>query len=421
MIRYGYMLLALFILLLLPACASKYKEQKASNSTDKIKAPTSFEQLTFKSEGRTVFEDEGKFILIEGSKCIQHDSGEEAATVLQWIELPSYVDSGTVVLNGWDLRFLHGDREVNSMLADITHSKVIKSEGSTFLVFEAQGKLSDQDRKDAYEFCVFYSGFGYRSVFFDATITDDYNGVEVSTLQDKNQGALATLENAGSRGTLKGNAAMAIIPRGFDFQFDDAFECEWRFPPCKWGDRVDYRLLQAAYSLSQSSTFPSLDGSPHWTVQTLFKDNNARTYRIKARAAMIRGSSVKLRTDFLALNSRAGKTGICRKDVDGVVRTQTFRIRDLPFDYAIPLLTGWDLSYECEQQQVQRAGIWLHDIHFDPNSSSLEYKVSSILRDKDGAPSFSAAQRITVLGLNRTRAPVQSNNRAPVNVRIREH
>ncbi|ALQ51072.1 hypothetical protein [Nitrosomonas ureae] len=420
MIRYGYMLLALFILLVLPACASNYKEQKASNSTNKIKAPTSFEQLTFKSEGRTVFEDEGKFILIEGSKCVQHDSGEETATVLQWIELPSYVDRGTVVLNGWDLRFLHGDREVNSMLADITHSKVIKSEGSTFLVFEAQGRLNDQNRKDAYEFCVFYSGFGFRSVFFDATIEDDYNGVEVSTLQDKNQGALATLENTGSRGTLKGNATIAIIPRGFDFQFDDTFECEWRFPPCKWGDRVDYRLLQAAYSLSQSGMFPSLDGSPHWAVQTLFKDNSTRTYRIKARAAMIRGTSVKLRADFLALNSRTGKTDICRKNVDGIVRTQTFRIRDLPFDYAVPLLTGWDLSYECEQQQVQRAGIWLHDIHFDSNSRSLEYKVSSILRDKDGVPSFSVAQRITVLGLNQTRTSVQSN-RAPVNIKIREH
>lgn len=420
MIRYGYILLALFILFSFFACASKSKELKVVNATDKVQNPTSFEQLTFKSEGKTVFEDEGKFILIEGSKCAQRSNGEETATVLQWLELPSYVDSGTVILNGWDLRFLHGDREINSMRADITHSKVVKNEGSTFLVFEAQGKLDDQNRKDAYEFCVFYTGFGYRSVHFDAAIEGDYNGVEVSTLQNKNQGALATLENAGNRGTLKGNAAIAIIPRGFDFQFDDTFECEWRFPPCKWGDRADYRLLQVAYNLSQSSASPSLDGRLHWAAQTVFKGNSTRTYQVKTRAAMIRGSSVKLRADFLALNPRAGKTtDTCRKNVDGVVRTHTFRINDLPFDYAVPLLTGWDLSYECEHQQVQRAGIWLHDIRFDPDSNSLEYKVSSILRDQDGAPSFNAAQRITVLGLNRIRSPVQ--NRAPVNIRIREY
>ncbi|PSJ17950.1 hypothetical protein [Nitrosomonas supralitoralis] len=419
MIRYGSLLLALSILFLLSACASKSLEQKTINAADKVRIPTSFEQLTFKSEGRTVFEDEGKFILIEGNKCTQRDSGSEAATVLQWIELPNYVDSGTVILNGWDMRFLHGDREVNTMSADITHSKIVKNEGSTFLVFEAQGKLSDQNRKDAYEFCVFYTAFGYRSVLFDAVIEGDYNGIEAAALQNKNQGALATLENTASRGTLKGNAAIAIIPRGFDFQFDNAFECELGFPPCKWADRTDYRLLQLAYNLSQSSTTPSLDGSLHWATQTVFKDNGTRTYRIRTRTAMILGNSVKLRADFLALNPRAGKTATCSKNVDGVVRTQTFRINDLSFDYAVPLLTGWDLSYECEHQQVQRAGIWLHDIRFDPDSSSLEYKVSSILRDSDGVPSFNTAQRITVLGLNRRiDTPIQRS--APVNIKIRE-
>lgn len=419
MIRYWCKLLVLFILILLSACATKTQEKKEPGSVDKTKAPALFEQLTFKSEAKTVFEDEGKFILIEGSQCTQRDNGAQAAAVLQWVEMPGYVDSGTVVLNGWDLRYLHGDREVNSMRADITHSKLVKSAGSTFLVFEAQGKLDDENRSGAYEFCVFYTGFGYHSASLDATIEGDYNGIEAAALQNRNQGALATLENTGSKGTLKGNDAIAIMPRGFDFQFDDTFECELRFPPCKWADRADYRLLQAAYNLSQSGASPSLDGSPHWATQTIFKDNSTRTHRIKTRAALIRGRSVKLRADFLALNPRAGKTGTCRKNADGVVRTQTFRINDLPYDYAVPMLTGWDLSYECEHQQVQRAGIWLHDIRFDPNSNSMEYKVSSILRDKDGAPGFNAAHRITVLGLNRNRPPVKRHT--PVNIKIREH
>ena len=41
-------------------------------------------------------------------------------------------------------------------------------------------KRQDQNRADAYEFCVFYSGFGYRSVWFDAAIEWDYNGIAVS-------------------------------------------------------------------------------------------------------------------------------------------------------------------------------------------------------------------------------------------------
>jgi hypothetical protein len=411
--------LALCILLSLAGCATKTQEKKPVVSSDRSQATTPFEQLSLKTIGKTVFEEDGKFVMIEGSQCIQRDNGKEAATVLQWVEMPSYVDNGTVVLNGWDLRYLNQDREVHSMRADITRSKLVKNTGSSMLVFEAQGKLDDQNQNDAYEFCVFYTAFGYHSAWIDATIEGDHSGIDASTLQNKNQGAVATLENTGNKGTLKGNDAIAIIPRGFDFQFDDTFECELRFPPCKWGDRADYRLLQAAYSLSQTGASPNQDGSPHWVTQTIFKDKATRTHRIKTRAALIRGSSVKLRADFLALSPRAGKTSTCRKNTDGVVRTQTFRIKDLPYDYAIPMLTGWDLSYECEHQQVQRAGIWIHDIRFDPGSNSMEYQVSSILRDQDGAPSFNAAHRITVLGLNRNRPPVQRH--APVNIKIREH
>lgn len=420
MVRPVHILPVIGMLMLLFSCATKTQEKKPLAALTGSQAITPFEQLSFKTIGRTVFEDHGKFVLIEGSKCIQRDKGTQAATVLQWVEMPSYVDQGTVVLNGWDLRYLNRDHEVHSIRADITHSKLVKSADAAFLVFEAQGKLDDQNQNDVYEFCVFYTGFGYNSTWFDATIDGDYNGIDASVLQNKHQGAVATLENLGSKGTLKGNDSIAIIPRGFDFQFDNTFECELRFPPCKWGDRADYRLLQIAYSLSQSSTSPNPDGSPHWITQTIFKDHDTRTHHIKTRAALIRGSSVKLRADFLALNPRVGKTNTCRKNTDGIVRTQTFHINDLPYDYAVPMLTGWDLSYECEHQQVQRTGIWIHDIRFDPSANSLEYKVSSILRDQDGAPSFNAAQRVTVLGLNRIHPPIQ--HRPPeINIKIREH
>ena len=364
MIRYLYILLALFILFAFSACASKTQEKKMLDSPDKAKILTPFEQLSFKSEGKTVFEDEGKFILIEGSKCMQRDNGAEAATVLQWIEMPGYVDSATVVLNGWDLRYLQKDREVNSMKADIIHSKLVKSAGSSFLVFEVQGKLDDQNRADAYEFCVFYSGFGYRSVWFDAAIEWDYNGIEASVPQNKTQGAVATVENLGSKGTLKGNDVIAIIPRGFDFQFDDTFECELRFPPCKWVDRADYRLLQAAYSLSQTGASPNRDGSPHWVTQTILKDNDTRTHRSKTRPTQIRGSSVQLRADALALNPSPGKTATCRQKTERCAhricgtnrRSYSIARRDRSdFDHLRPAKNHTARSAGCARH---RAGVW---------------------------------------------------------------
>lgn len=407
---------AIFVVsILLVGCATKTEEKKLSDLSGKSKVTTPFEQLSVTAPEKKVYEDVDKFILIEGSKCIQHHNGMDAATILHWIEMPNYVNSGTVVLNGWDLRYLQKDREINSMRADITHSKLVRNAGSTLLMFEAQGLLEDQDRNDAYEFCVFYTAFGYRSSWFDATIEGDYNGIDASVLQNKNLGAVATLENIGSKGMLKVNDAIAIMPRGFDFQFADTFECEFRLLPCKWADRTDYRLLQVAYSLSQAN----VSDNPYWVTQTIFKENDPRIYRVKTRAALIRGSSVKLRPDFLPLNPRPRNTSDCRKNTGGNIRTQTFRINDLLYDYAVPMLTGWDLSYECGHQRVQRAGIWIHDIHFYPHSRSMEYKVSSILNNQDGTPSFNSSHRVTVMGLNRLLPPAEQKI-PEINIKIRE-
>ncbi|MGV8711567.1 MAG: hypothetical protein ACWA6R_03365 [Nitrosomonas sp.] len=420
MIRHVLWLLALISILSgLAGCASKTHEKKTAEPSNLSKVPTPFEQLSLKTTAKTAFEDSGRFIMMEGTKCVQRDSGAEAATVVAWIEMPHYVDNGSIVLNGWDLRYLHQEREVNSMRADITHSKLVRNAGSAMLMFEIQGKLDDQNGKEPFEFCVFYTAFGYSSTWFDATMESDYNGIEAAVLQKKNQGAVTTLENTGNKGTLKRHDAMAILPRGFEFRYGDAFECEFRLSPCKWGDRIDTPLLQAAYSLSQTGVSPSQDGSPHWVTQTIFKDNGMQTHWVKTRAAVIRGSSIKVRPDFLVLNPRSSNAGNCRKNSDGVVRTQTFRIEELPYDYAVPLLTGWDLSYECGQQRVQRAGIWIHDVRFDPISQSMEYKVSSILRDLDGSPSFNAGHRVTVLGLNRLNS-ASSYPSPEINIKIRQ-
>ena len=407
--------LVVIMLIILSACASKSQEKSFPSYQSQIKTP--FEQLSFGAIRKTVFEDSGKFVMVEGSECIQNADGSVPATILSFVDMPSYVDSGTVILNGWDLRYLHSDQEVRSLSADITHSKLVTGGGGApNLVFEVEGQLSDQGGDDAYEFCVHYTGIGYNSGVFDARIAGDYSGIDAWTLQTEGDGAASMLASIWSEGTLKGSDSIAVIPRGFGFQFDNEFECEFRFPPCRWGDAVDHHVRQVAYSLFQVGASPNPGGNPHWVTQTIFKDNSTRSHWTKTRAALIGGSSVKLHTDLLALNPLSGKTDICGNGEDGMVRTETVRLYDLPYDYAVPMLTGWDLNYECGDQQVQRAGIWMHDIQFDPEHNSLEYKVSSILRNKDGAPSFNATHRVTILGLNRLSPPVE---RASPDVRIK--
>ncbi|MGR9046224.1 MAG: hypothetical protein ACU83N_13075 [Gammaproteobacteria bacterium] len=402
-------LLITLILVTLSACVTRPSDRDSFEPSTQSEATPSSD-LFFEATRRTAFEDDGKFVMVEGSECIRRDHGPGSATMLVIVDMPNYVDRGTALLNGWDLRYLHGDHEVRQLRADIIHSKLVTGGGSPpRLVFEVQGELSDQNWDDDYEFCAHFTGIGFNSTWFDARIEGDYDGIDAWALQTEDEGAVTTLESLWTEGTLKGSDSIAVIPRGFNFQYDNEFECEWRIFPCKWEDPADHHLLQVAYSLYQTGATPNPDGNPHWVTQTIFKDNSVRAHWVETRASLIGGRSVVLRTDPLPLNPRSGGADICRNNQDGVVHTETVRVYDLPFDYAVPMLTGWDLSYECDDQHVQRAGVWLHDIRFDPDSNGMEYKISSILRDKNGAPSFNTAHRITVLGLNRLTLGLKSS------------
>ena len=417
--RIASILILLASVTVLPGCMASKKERNITPPSESPSAtPTNLP--FFKTNRRTSYEDPGKFIMVEGSQCVIRDRGPEPATMLITIDMPSYVDQATAILNGWDLRYLNRDQEIRALRADIKHSKLLIGAGSTTLVFEATGEISDQNWDDAYEFCAHYTGFGFNTTWIDARIEGDYNGIDGQVLQTVAKGPVATLESLWNEGLLKNSDSIVVIPRGFDFQFDNTFECEWRFPPCRWGDPSDYHLRQIAYSLYQMGASPNPDGKPHWVTQTLFKDNNTRPHWVKTRAALIGGNSVKLSADFLALNPLSGKSNSCRSGVEGIVRTETFRINDLPYDYAIPMLTGWDLNYECDDQRVQRAGIWIHDIRFDMRSHALEYKISSILRDRNGAPGFNAVHRVSVLGLNRIAVAPLTGRAAPdIQIRLR--
>ncbi len=418
---YQLILFGVVTFMLLTGCTTSRQNKDAITLSETLKTASSNPSF-FKADRKISFEDKDIFILVEGSQCTEQPHGNSPATMLITHDMPAYVNNGTIILNGWSLRYLNGDRQVRSLRADILHSKLVTGGNRPpTLVFEVEGELGDQNRNDAYEFCIYYTGLGYNSASIDARIEGDYNGIESQTLQVDSAGPIATLESHWQDGTLKSSDSIAVLPRGFDFQYENEFECELRMPPCRWEDPTDHHLRQIAYSLFQVDASPNPNNYPHWITQTIFKDDSIHTHWVKTRTALIGGNSIKLRTNVLPLNPRAGKTNICRNGVGGTVDTSTFTINELPFDYAIPILTGWNLDYECSDQNVQRAGIWIHDIRFNPANSTLEYKLSSILRDKDGAPGFNTAHRISVLGFNRLSIPSVVEQAHPeLKIRIRK-
>ena len=96
------------------------------------------------------------------------------------------------------------------------------------------------------------------------------------------------------------------------------------------------------------------------------------------------------------------EVGNCITNPGGVV-TKQFSITNLPFEEAVPMLTGWDLQSSCSDHHVKDVGIWLTDMNYEkpPGSpfGTLSYKLSSVLCDNDCSPGHIFRHKVSILGL----------------------
>ena len=82
------------------------------------------------------------------------------------------------------------------------------------------------------------------------------------------------------------------------------------------------------------------------------------------------------------------------------------KIEQIAFEYAIPMLTGWQLGYGkavkgCDDEHVKEIGAWIDDWSYvrSPGSptGTLTYKASSVLRDKNSDPGGFHREKVSVL------------------------
>jgi hypothetical protein len=80
------------------------------------------------------------------------------------------------------------------------------------------------------------------------------------------------------------------------------------------------------------------------------------------------------------------------------------------FEYAIPMLAGWQLGYGeavqgCDDEHIQEMGIWIDDWSYVKDAGSptgtLHYKLSSVFRDDDSDPGKLEREKICVLAFKR--------------------
>jgi len=215
-------------------------------------------------------------------------------------------------------------------------------------------------------------------------------------------------------------ATVAILPRGFGF-----------------GLRNDENLLQVAYNLDHSENFveygkkykkafeevPAPIATPinvvdsglvSWDTYTIFKDDAERwEYGFGEIVSALGGNDVSLLQppfSILPLEDLGGGGCIPQNDFHGV-HSEDLVVENVPFDYAVPLLTGWELRYLCDDENVKQIGIWIDKWTYvkDPVAPTgrLSYTLSSVLHDKDDNPGHVRSHKITILAFRPTADPRQ--------------
>jgi len=195
------------------------------------------------------------------------------------------------------------------------------------------------------------------------------------------------------------------LPRGFGFL---------------WEDFDDRNLLQLAYDLDYTEYFLAGDkeyvneGGPplppgvdraifhSWETKTIFKDNDLqRDYRTGELVSVVSGAGVRvIQPPFTIVPFEDLNNCVAFGDPQSNARI----IERVPFAVAIPMLTGWDLSYVCDDQRVEEIGIRIDPFEYTAAgyAGMLTYTVHAVLHDENGGDAERFRHRVGILGFNRT-------------------
>ena len=415
---------AAILLTLLAACSSSYGASLVF--CDEIaKAPV----VAASAESSTlVFEDPGTIKVLHGSGCAHLDKNKGIwLKVEQSIDIPAYATKAAVFLNGWKLKYSGGDHHVEALATAIGKIKVQPGNPATGLpgklTWNAVGVLGDHGHDKAIDWCDWYTVVAWNDTNLHAFV--DQGDTEYFRKSGGTPSASDGFFFAMSAGTttalswfpsflynsnFASGPTAAILPRGFSFRGSD------------------HHLLQVAHNLEyserfvQSWNYKKADGELNplptppvgrveptvvsWSTYGILKDKHTWVgYELGEFVSAMGGPDVGIIEppfSILPRNAKGSFFGACLEG-SALVNTEELVIDNIPYAYAIPMLTGWDLSYPCHDHHVREIGIWLDDLHYEKNpnapTGTLRCKVSSLLHDDSGAGLDEYRHKIAILGL----------------------
>jgi hypothetical protein len=356
-----------------------------------------------------VFEEPDNMVVYHGFACAESNDSDHQ-TVLrieQSRAIPATMNRATVFLNGWRFKYLNGEHKILGLGTSIFKIRVENNE----LKWEAGGVIGDHNFDDPYRWCYRYTLIAWNQAVF--TAGPDHR--DVHTFRGDNAAGWETalsFHPTYTSTTLTGEYGptnAAILPRGFGFF---------------WADQNDNNLLQLAYNLDYSERFVA-DGKRYvsgtidvggadavdqaatsfhtWETKTIFKDNSLkRDYGTAEIVSVLAGPGIGVvQPPFTIVPVEDKSNCVAFGDPESESRT----ISQVPFDIAIPVLTGWDLSYVCDDEPVEEIGIWIDSFEYTGPAGGpgglLKYTIAAVLHDQDRGNANRFRHRVSILGFNR--------------------
>ena len=354
------------------------------------------------AQNSLIYQSPGLIAVFHGETCAEGD--QVRVRVQESLPLPKDLDRGTVIANGWNLRYLDSDHHVKGMGTGI--GGIVVSPG--MLQWEAAGVLADDDFNDGYAWCYTYTAVAWNSRQLLAEVDHGDMGHAFRDREWTTGTALLPVPGYLENKAFAGLEEVAVLPRGF---------------AAIWAGTNDHHLLQFAYkndggevyiegkkkygNNTEPSTLNAIGtGFVSWETTGFMKDNDLqRDQFFMELVTGLGGRDVGVLNLPFTLAPREDNSwldGCSSIGPFGEVTEIENTVESVPFQFAIPVLTGWDLAYSCGDEHVEEIGAWIPKWEWQPGTSpgggTLKYTVSSILRDKDGAPHFHSRTQIKILG-----------------------
>jgi len=371
-----------------------------------------------------VFEQVGSIKVMEGVTRAT-SLAKPALRGEQSVELPAYANQATVFLNGWQAAYDDSHHPLHDVAATLGRIQVPPGQK---ISWNALGGLADYDADETCTWTYRDTIIAWNGALVRAMV--DHNDAahyckskeadggdnffEGGNTESKATTALASFPSFLRNGGFAGGRQVAVRPRGFVFSWSGA------------GGGDDPHLLQLAYHLESVAPFvrqqayykavsqvqPRANSAAEkangefvsWKASVTMKDDSRRRdYSFVEFVSGMGGPDVEIIQPALAI--------LPPEDVDGGLgggglKSAEVVIENLPYTWAVPMLTGWDIGYTVDDQHVKGLGIWVDRVHYErppgPPTGTLRYTVSSSVKDNDDYPDNYCRHQVTILGLKPT-------------------